>query len=147
MSRLTLVFEAHSCRVAAEAKALLFRLTMARPIWTYGRGAAIEGTARLLRVAVSQHGSPDCRLAGVLPRPPWRMGDGEGEPANATWTILRGFLRDTVGQVQEARRGWDSDRGFCLSPPPPCVLPLAQTKSMLGATPAPLGHCHPYPTI
>jgi hypothetical protein len=23
-----------------------------------------------------------------------------------------------VGQVQEARRGWDSDRGFCLAPPP-----------------------------
>jgi len=43
----------------------------------------IEGTARLLRIAVSQHGSPNCRLAGVLPHTPWRMGDGEGEPGNA----------------------------------------------------------------
>src|SRR4030095_10336102 len=43
---------------------------------------------------------------------------GEGEPANATWTNLRGFLRDDVGQVQEGRGGWDSDRGFCLLPPP-----------------------------
>ena len=27
-------------------------------------------------------------------------------------------MRANVGQVQKARRGWDSDRGFCLLPPP-----------------------------
>jgi len=43
---------------------------------------------------------------------------GKDEPVNATWTILKGFLRDAVGQVQKACRGWDSDQGFCLWTPP-----------------------------